>query len=156
MSATGKILDCDVPPPMERRLTGAVLTLLAGLAAIGMLSTNIILPSFPAMAGSIGVSTRDLSLTLSSFFIAFAAGQLVVGPLSDRFGRKRLVLGGLIVFILGCAICASADALATLIAGRVVQALGVCASSVLSRAIARDLFEGETLARTQAFTMVAM
>lgn len=156
MSATDKILDPDVLPPMERRLTGPVLTLLAGLAAIGMLSTNIMLPSFPAIAGSIGVSTRDLSLTLSSFFIAFAAGQLVVGPLSDRFGRKRLVLGGLIVFILGCGICASADTLATLIAGRVVQALGVCASSVLSRAIARDLFEGETLAKTQAFTMVAM
>ncbi|MBM1169939.1 multidrug effflux MFS transporter [Microvirga arabica] len=121
-----------------------------------MLATNIILPTFPALAAAFGISSRDLSLTLSSFFMAFAAGQVVVGPLSDRFGRRQLVLGGLIVFILGCTICASADSLGTLIAGRIIQALGASAASVLSRAIARDLFEGEPLARALSLTMIAM
>lgn len=142
--------------PAPRRLTGSLLFLLAGLAALGALSTNIILPAFPDMGSDLGVSTKDLGVTLSSFFIAFAVGQLLAGPLSDRFGRRWLVLGGLAVFLAGSTLCALATNLPWLVAGRVVQALGVCAASVLSRAIARDLFEGEALARTLALIMVAM
>ena len=93
---------------------------------------------------------------MSSFFVAFAFGQLLVGPLSDRFGRKWLVLGGLAVFVAGSVLCALADTLPVLILGRVIQALGACAASVLSRAIARDLFDGEKLARALALTMIAM
>ena len=144
------------PVPAPRRLTGSLLLLLAGLAALGALSTNIILPAFPDMRRDLGVSARDLGVTLSSFFVAFAVGQLAVGPLSDRFGRRWLVLGGLAVFLAGSAMCALASSLPELVAGRIVQALGVCAASVLSRAIARDLFEGEALARTLALIMVAM
>ena len=92
---------------------------------------------------------------MSSFFVAFALGQLVVGPLSDRFGRKWLVLGGLAVFAAGSVVCAFADTLSFLVLGRVIQALGACAASVLSRAIARDLFDGEALARALALTMIA-
>lgn len=143
-------------PAAQRHLTGSLLFLLAGLAALGTLSTNIILPAFPDMGSALGVSTKDLGVTLSSFFVAFAMGQLVVGPLSDRLGRQRLVLGGLAVFLAGSALCALATSLPGLVVGRVVQALGVCAASVLSRAIARDLFEGEALARTLALIMVAM
>ena len=144
------------PLPSPRRLTGSLLLLLAGLAALGALSTNIILPAFPDMRRDLGVPARDLGVTLSSFFVAFAVGQLVVGPLSDRFGRRWLVLGGLAVFLAGSAMCALATSLPELVAGRIVQALGVCAASVLSRAIARDLFDGEALARTLALIMVAM
>jgi len=140
----------------QRRLSTAVLLVLASLAALGTLSTNIILPSFPAMGADLGMSSREMGLTLSYFFVAFAIGQLVVGPLSDRWGRKKLVIGGLLVFAAGSALCAYANDLTTLLTGRVVQALGVCAASVLSRAIARDLFEGEALARTLALIMVAM
>ncbi|MEH6565461.1 MAG: multidrug effflux MFS transporter [Halopseudomonas sp.] len=140
----------------EQHLSKTVLAVLASLAALGALSTNIILPSFPAMGAELGMSSRDMGLTLSYFFIAFALGQLLVGPLSDRWGRKKLVIGGLLVFSLGSVLCAYADSLNTLLAGRVVQALGVCSASVLSRAIARDLFEGEALARTLALIMVAM
>lgn len=139
-----------------RKLTAGTLALLAGLAAIGTLSTNIILPSFPSLAGDFSVSTRDLGVTLSSFFLAFALGQLVVGPLSDRFGRRRLVLGGLAVFMVGTVIGGLANSLDVLVLGRVIQGLGVCAASVLSRAIARDLFDGETLAKTLSLVMIAM
>ena len=82
-----------------QQLTGKIIALLAGLSAIGILSTNIILPAFPDIGEQLGVSSRELGLTLSSFFITFALAQLVVGPLADRFGRKKLVLGGLSVFM---------------------------------------------------------
>lgn len=140
----------------SRELTGSLLFLLASFAALGALATNIILPAFPQIATDIGASVRALGATLSSFFVAFALGQLIVGPLSDRFGRKPLVLSGLAIFVLGSAVCAMATALPQLITGRTIQALGVCATSVLSRAIARDLFDGDQLARTLAMIMVAM
>ena len=140
----------------KQRLTRGLLFLLAALAALGALATNIILPAFPAMGEDLGVSIRDLGATLSSFFLAFALGQLFVGPLSDRFGRQRLVLIGLAIFVVGSVVCASASSLPQLIAGRVIQALGVCATSVLSRAIARDLFDGQDLSRALSLTMVAM
>jgi DHA1 family bicyclomycin/chloramphenicol resistance-like MFS transporter len=96
-----------------------------------------------------------LGPTLSAFFIAFAVGQLFAGPLSDRFGRKWLVTAGLLTLLAGSAICAFADSLSVLIFGRIVQALGACAASVLSRAIARDLFQGSALSKALALTMVA-
>ena len=143
-------------PEHHTKLTGELLFLLAGLAALGALATNIILPAFPDMALSLGTSVKALSATLGTFFLAFAIGQLFVGPLSDRWGRKWLVLSGLIVFVIGSVICVFAASLPQLVMGRVVQAIGVCATSVLSRAIARDLFEGDALARTLSLIMVAM
>ncbi|MNY90579.1 Bicyclomycin resistance protein [compost metagenome] len=147
-----------MPKPIDsaKSLSGELLLMLAGLAALGSLATNIILPAFPSMGAELGTSVKDLSATLSTFFVAFALGQLFVGPLSDRFGRKPLVVCGLCVFVVGSAVCAFATSLPQLIVGRVIQALGVCATSVLSRAIARDLFEGDTLARALSLVMVAM
>lgn len=139
-----------------KRLNSQLLLTLAGLAALGSLATNIILPAFPIMAVDLGTSVKDLSSTLASFFVAFAVGQLFIGPLSDRFGRKWLVMSGLIVFIMGSVMCVFAQSLSQLIVGRIIQALGVCATSVLSRAIARDLFDGETLVRALSLIMVAM
>ncbi|WP_103308153.1 MULTISPECIES: multidrug effflux MFS transporter [unclassified Pseudomonas] len=152
---TSLAITASQPHASTQPLTGKVVALLAGLAAISMLSTNIILPAFAAIGEDLGVTARELGLTLSSFFITFALGQLVVGPLADRYGRQKLVLGGLSVFVVGTVIAGLASTLDVLIAGRVVQALGVCAASVLSRAIARDLFEGETLARALSLTMIA-
>lgn len=138
--------------PLSREL----LLLLAGLAALGALATNIILPAFPAIGADVGASVAQLGATLGSFFLAFALGQLVVGPLSDRFGRRPLVLAGVLVFVAGSALCAAAATLPQLVCGRVIQALGVCATAVLSRAIARDLFDGAALARALSLIMVAM
>jgi len=136
-------------------LKAGTLFLLAGLAALGALATNIILPAFPRIGADLAISSPELGLLLSSFFFAFALGQLVVGPLADRFGRKPLVLGGLAVFAAGSVVCALAGTLPVLVLGRVIQALGACAASVLSRAIARDLFDGEALGRALALTMIA-
>ena len=144
------------PIESTKSFSGELLLMLAGLAALGSLATNIILPAFPSMGAELGTSVKGLSATLSTFFVAFALGQLFVGPLSDRFGRSPLVVSGLCVFVVGSAVCAFATNLPQLIVGRVIQALGVCATSVLSRAIARDLFEGDALARALSLVMVAM
>lgn len=140
----------------QKVLTNELLLILAGLAALGALATNIILPAFPDIGKDFGLSSIDLTATLSSFFIVFAFGQLFVGPLSDRFGRRKLVIYGLITFILGSLICATSNSLTALIIGRIIQAAGVCATSVLSRAIARDLYDGNELARALSLIMVAM
>lgn len=142
-------------PDAAREVTGAVVLLLAGLAAIGTLATNIILPAFPRMAAELGLTGAQLGLLLSSFFLTFALGQLVVGPLSDRFGRRSLVLGGLATFVVGSVVAALAGGLWWLVLGRVIQAMGACAASVLARAIARDLFQGEALGRVLSLTMIA-
>lgn len=157
MSAESQPVALDAATTREGSpaLTGKIVALLASLSAISILSTNIILPAFPDIGQQLGVSSRELGLTLSSFFITFAFAQLVVGPLADRYGRKRLVLGGLALFVIGTLVAGFANSLEVLIAGRVVQALGVCAAAVLARAIARDLFEGETLGRALSLTMIA-
>ena len=138
------------------RLTRSLLGLLSGLSALGALATNIILASFPQIGNALGAPPERLSLLLSSFFAVFALGQLVVGPLSDRIGRRPVILGGLLLFSLGSVMGALAPDFGSLIVARVVQAMGACAASVLARAVARDLFEGPELARTLSLVMVAM
>lgn len=135
---------------------GLLLAILASLAALGTLSTNILLPSLPRLAADFDVPTAATGSLMSSFFATFAIGQLFVGPLSDRFGRRPIVLSGLLIFVVGCVICTVASTLTVLIAGRVVQAIGVSAASVLSRAIARDLFSGNELGRVLSIITVAM
>jgi DHA1 family bicyclomycin/chloramphenicol resistance-like MFS transporter len=137
-------------------LTAGRLMLLASLAALGALATNIMLPAFPAMARELGVAPRELAWTLSSFFVVFAVGQLFVGPLADAMGRRPFVIGGLVVFVAGSIVCAAAPSLPLLIVGRAIQALGACAASVLARAIARDLYHGPELTRALALVMIAM
>ncbi len=137
-------------------LTMGRLVLLASLAALGALATNIMLPAFPDMARAFGALPHELAWTLSSFFIVFALGQLIVGPMSDAAGRAPFVIGGLAIFIAGSIVCALAPSLPVMIAGRAIQALGACAASVLARAIARDLYHGPELTRALALVMIAM
>ncbi|MFC7380507.1 multidrug effflux MFS transporter [Brevundimonas sp. GCM10030266] len=143
-------------PPMSERVSASRLALLAGLAALGALATNIMLPAFPDMAKALDVGPRDLAWTLSSFFIAFALGQLIVGPVTDAIGRSTPVLVGLGVFAVGSLVCALAPTLPVLIVGRVIQALGACATAVLARAIARDLYAGPALTHALSLVMIAM
>lgn len=134
---------------------GLQVAVLAALSASATLATNILLPSLPAIATAMSVSSARVTSAITIFLAMFAVGQLVVGPASDRFGRRTLVLSGFAVYFIGSAWCALANDLPTLLAARVVQAGGACATSVLARAIARDLFEGEKLARVLAFVMIA-
>ena len=153
--ATTMQSDWDVAPSSSERLTAGRLVLLASLAALGSLATNIMLPAFPAIAREFSVAPRELAWTLSSFFVVFAVGQLFVGPLADAVGRTPLVAAGLAIFLTGSVVCTLAPSLPALIAGRAIQALGACAASVLARAIARDLFHGPELTRALALVMIA-
>ena len=146
----------DTKSAVAANAPGSLLAILASLAALGTLATNILLPALPAIASSFDVPTAATGSLMSSFFATFALGQLFVGPLADRYGRRLVVLSGLAIFVAGSIVCAVAATLPNLVAGRIIQAIGVCASSVLSRAIARDLFSGNELARVLSFIMVAM
>lgn len=140
----------------EASSTVLQIAVLAGLAATGTLATNILLPSLPQMAVSLKVSSAAVTSAITVFLAVFAVGQLVVGPISDRYGRRWPVLIGFAVFFAGSIWCALANDLPSLLTGRVIQAAGACATSVLSRAIARDLFSGAALARAMALIMIAM
>ena len=140
----------------EAASTMAQIAVLAALAATGTLATNVLLPSLPQMAASLRVSSAAVTSAITVFLAVFALGQLVVGPVSDRYGRRWPVLTGFAVFIAGSAWCGLANDLPSLLIGRVIQAAGACATSVLSRAIARDLFSGAALARAMALIMIAM
>jgi DHA1 family bicyclomycin/chloramphenicol resistance-like MFS transporter len=143
-------------PRPETSSTFMQVAVLAVLAATGTLATNILLPSLPQMAASLQVSSAAATSAITVFLAVFAIGQLVVGPVSDRYGRRWPVLAGFAVFFGGSLWCGLATDLPGLLAGRVIQAAGACATSVLSRAIARDLFSGAALGRAMALIMIAM
>ena len=148
------VLDTTARP--EASSSVLQIAVLAGLAATGTLATNILLPSLPQMAVSLKVSSAAVTSAITIFLAVFAVGQLVVGPISDRYGRRWPVLIGFAVFFAGSIWCGLATDLPSLLVGRVIQAAGACATSVLSRAIARDMFSGPALARAMALIMIAM
>jgi DHA1 family bicyclomycin/chloramphenicol resistance-like MFS transporter len=132
----------------KRRSPDARLILLLGaLAACGPLSIDMYLPSLPALAASFGTSAAAAQSTLTSFMAGFSIGMLLYGPLSDAYGRRPVLLGGIALYTVasvGCALALSIDAL---IFVRFLQALGAGAASVLARAIARDAHETADAAR---------
>jgi DHA1 family bicyclomycin/chloramphenicol resistance-like MFS transporter len=146
----------DASPRTEASSTVLQIAVLAGLAATGTLATNILLPSLPQMAASLNVTSAAVTSAITIFLAVFAVGQLAVGPISDRYGRRWPVLVGFAVFFAGSVWCALAADLTSLLIGRIIQAAGACATSVLSRAIARDMFSGAALARAMALIMIAM
>src|SRR6266481_6641410 len=143
-------------PEFEERSVPACIAVICAFAATGTLATNIFLPSLPSMAATLQVSSAAVTSAITIYLAVFAVGQLVVGPISDRFGRRWPVLIGFAVFFAGSVWCALAADLPSLLTGRVIQAAGACATSVLSRAIARDMFSGAALARAMALIMIAM
>jgi len=146
----------EASPRTEAPSTVLQIAVLAGLAATGALATNILLPSLPHMAAALNVTSAAVTSAITIFLAVFAVGQLAVGPISDRYGRRWPVLIGFAVFFAGSVWCALATDLTSLLIGRIIQAAGACATSVLSRAIARDMFSGAGLARAMALIMIAM
>lgn len=132
---------------MLRPNTLALTALLGLLTALGPLSTDMYLPSLPAIGLALAADTAAVQLTLSVFLLGFAAGQVVYGPLSDRFGRRPPLLAGLALFVAASVLCALAPTIALLTAARFLQALGAAGPIVLARAVVRDLYEGPAAAR---------
>ena len=127
--------------------SAAFTLLLALLTAVGPLSTDMYLPSLPAISTALDGTTSMVQLTLSVFIAGFAFGQVFYGPLSDRYGRKPVLIIGLVGYLAGSIACAVAQHIEALIIARFFQALGASAAIVLARAIVRDLFEGDKAAR---------
>ncbi|HEX7756735.1 MAG TPA: MFS transporter, partial [Niabella sp.] len=117
------------------------LLILGLLSAIGPFSIDMYLPGFPDIAKDLHTNISNVSLTLSGFFIGIAAGQLLYGPLLDKYGRKKPMCIGIILYILASFGCMFATSIEMLIALRFLQAIGGCVGMVGSRAVVRDLFD---------------
>jgi DHA1 family bicyclomycin/chloramphenicol resistance-like MFS transporter len=133
------------------------LTLVLGaLTAFGPMSIDMYLPSLPALSRALQADAAAVQLTLAAFFVGMALGQTLYGPLADRFGRKRPLYAGIVLYVLGSVACALAADIRTLIAARFVQALGACSGMVIARAVVRDLFGAQDAARMFSVLMLVM
>lgn len=124
--------------------------------ALGPFAMQVFIPAIPAIQVGFGVGAATAQLALSLSALSIAVATLFYGPLSDRLGRRPALIGGLLVYIAGSALCAVAVGIGSLILGRIVQAAGGCAGLVLSRAIVRDLYGLEESAKVLAYITMAM
>lgn len=131
----------------------AVLSLLMGFASI---STDLYLPAMPLMGHDLGADAGMVEWTISGYLVGFSLGQLLWGPISDRYGRRSSVAIGLVLFVIGSAGCALSGSALAIIGWRVVQALGACASVALSRAMVRDLYAGNRAAQMLSTLITVM
>ena len=130
--------------------TRGMTILLALMVALGPLSTDIYLASMPHIGAALGASNASVQLTMSVYIVAFAFGQVLHGPLSDKYGRRPVLLAGFAIYLAATLACVAASTIDMLIMGRVAQALGAAASTILARAIVRDLYEGARAGRQLA------
>ncbi|QCI69259.1 multidrug effflux MFS transporter [Phreatobacter stygius] len=135
---------------MLRPDTFALTALLAVLIGLGPVSTDMYLPSLPDIGRLLGASTAQVQLTLSAFLGGFAVGQIFYGPISDKYGRKPVLVAALTLYGVGTAVCAASNSIDMLTAARFLQALGAAGPIVLARAIVRDLYEGRRAAKELA------
>jgi MFS transporter, DHA1 family, multidrug resistance protein len=141
---------------MPRPDSRAVTALLAVLCAVSPMSTDLYLPSLPHLQRVLAAPVAQVQLTLSVFLVGFACAQLIYGSLSDRFGRRPVLLGGMLVYLAATAACTLAPSIEALIAARFFQAVGACAAPVLARAVVRDVHGPRQAARLLAMIGTAM
>lgn len=134
----------------------AIAVLLTALVAFGAISTDLYLPSLPAIGRAFASDTAEVQLTLSVFLAGFALSQVVYGPLSDRYGRRPVLIGGLALYVAASLACMAAPGIGLLIAARFLQALGACAGVVLGRAVVRDVYGRERAAKALSYMSMAM
>lgn len=154
MQSAGAVQPAD-REPIPRLQPGFVM-LLTALTALGPVSTDFYLPSLPSIATYFRVGEAEAQLTLSAFLVGFAVAMLIYGPLSDRLGRKPVLLAGLLIFTLATIGCALAVSIDQLIVARMFQAIGAGAGPVISRAIVRDRFGAGGASRALSYLAAAM
>ncbi|MDC0335697.1 multidrug effflux MFS transporter [Pseudodesulfovibrio sp.] len=132
------------------------LLLLALLATFPALSTDMYLPAIPTLQAMWGISLAEANLSLVVFFLAFSGCLLIHGPLSDRFGRRPVLINGILLFVVGCGLCAVSNSITMLVLARMVQAAGAAAASALSLALCKDLYEGAMRQKTMAYIGVIL
>ena len=139
---------------MTRKQYFYIILILGALSTISPFSIDMYLPGFPAIALDLGTSIANVQLSLTSYLIGISVGQLLYGPLLDRFGRKMPLYAGLAVYVLASLGCALTNTVETLILMRFIQALGGCAGMVAAQALVRDLFPVKKTA--QAFSLLIL
>ncbi|MFJ9769193.1 Bcr/CflA family multidrug efflux MFS transporter [Streptomyces erythrochromogenes] len=130
-----------------RRTSLLVTFVLGGLTALPPLSMDMYLPALPQVTDVLNSPAATIQLTLTACLAGMALGQLVIGPMSDKWGRRRPLLVGMVVYVLATAICALAPTAELLIAFRLLQGLAGAAGVVIARAVVRDLYDGDEMAR---------
>jgi DHA1 family bicyclomycin/chloramphenicol resistance-like MFS transporter len=133
-----------------------IVTILGALTALAPFSIDTYLPGFPFIAENFNITITKVTLSLSSFFWGMALGQLIYGPLLDRYGRKRPLYGGLLLYIIATAGCYLATSINALIVFRFIQAIGSCAAGVVAVAMVRDLFPVEQNAGIFSLLMLVL
>ncbi len=133
--------------PLRRRV---VLLSLTGASSLGIVASTIYVPSVPAIARAFDTSIARVQLTFVGYLLAFAISMLVLGPLSDRLGRRRTVLWGLALSAVSSLVCAASTSIEMLIAARLLQGIGACAGMVVGRALIREIWGVEAAARVIA------
>jgi DHA1 family bicyclomycin/chloramphenicol resistance-like MFS transporter len=141
---------------MEGRSKFFMILILGMLSAIGPFSIDMYLPGFPAIAADLHTTIGKVGLSLSSFFIGISLGQLMYGPLLDRYGRKRPMYIGLSVYFLASIACAFSSSINALIVFRLLQAVGGCSGMVAARAMVRDIFPVEENAKIFSLLMLVI
>ncbi|MCB1699484.1 MAG: multidrug effflux MFS transporter [Pseudomonadales bacterium] len=131
-----------------------LLALLAALVALGPLSVDMYLPAMPTMMRAFDTDISHMHLTLSSYLTGFALFHLACGPLADRYGRKPILLGGTLLFVLACAGCSQSSTVEEMLLFRFLQGIGACVGPTLARAVTRDVFGPTGAAR--ALSLIAM
>jgi DHA1 family bicyclomycin/chloramphenicol resistance-like MFS transporter len=139
---------------MTRKQLFTLILILGALSTISPFSIDMYLPGFPAIASDLDTTISVVQLSLTSYFIGIAFGQLLYGPLLDRFGRKRPLYAGLVIYIIASFGCAFTHSVEALIAMRFLQAIGGCAGMVAAQTLVRDLFPVEKTA--QAFSWITL
>ena len=134
--------------------TAEFIGLVAMMMALTALSIDLMLPALPAIGEALGVAdANDRQIVIISYMAGFAAGQLVYGRLSDRYGRKPVLMAGMAIFIIGSLVATLAVDFTTLLAARTVQGIGAAAPRVIAFAIVRDRYSGREMARVMSFAM---
>lgn len=131
------------------------IVLIAAILTMSAMTIDINLPAIPATARAFATSETNAQLSVSLFFIGFAAGQAFFGPLADRCGRKPVLLGGILLYLAATLACALAPGIEALLAARLLQGLAAASGPILGRAIVRDRFEGAEMARVMSLTLAA-
>ncbi len=125
----------------------------AGLSMLGFLATDMYLPAFESIRLEMGTTQSMIGLSLTVFLLGMALGQIVYGPLSDRIGRIKVLVGGMVLFSVATAACFMADSIEVFLAARFVQALGACSASVIWQAVVIDRYDSKTSQRVFATIM---
>ncbi|GAB3769133.1 multidrug effflux MFS transporter [Spirosoma horti] len=141
---------------MTQRQRSSIILILGAMTALSPFSIDMYLPGFPAIARDLKTTVPQVALSLSTFFIGISAGQLLYGPLLDRFGRKKPLYAGMSLFILTSIGCMTAQSIDALIALRFLQAIGSCVAGVAAVAMVRDLFPVEENAKVFALLMLVL